>query len=155
MKLCPHLRSHRQRYGSLAHTRQSEEQERTRIGIADKLRQHTLGLRQSDKLRHPTRAILLAEADGERKRRGGHRPPPCSPSVCETWNTVVFHARRNFLGSPVSLSISLLARSMNVSTLTPCSPRRTVRPRARHALNVNTFSRGRISDSGMPLAMNP
>ncbi len=81
--------------------------------------------------------------------------PPVSASVCETWNTVVVHGRRIILRSPVSLSISLLARSMNVTTLTPCSPRRTTRPSAFHASNVNTFSRGLISDSGIPFGANP
>src|SRR5438132_13588768 len=42
-----------------------------------------------------------------------------------------------------------------VVTFTPCSPRRTWRPTARQALYVRTFSRGRMSDSGMPFAANP
>src|SRR5207302_10816744 len=76
-----------------------------------------------------------------------HRCTPFHGSVCEMWNTVVVHGRRINLRSPVSGSVSLLRASINVTTLTPCSPRRTTRPKAFHASNVNTFSRGLISDA--------
>src|ERR1700740_2418445 len=44
--------------------------------------------------------------------------------------------------SPVSGSTSFLLQSMKVTTFTPCSPRRTTRPSAFHASNVNTFVAG-------------
>jgi hypothetical protein len=71
------------------------------------------------------------------------------------WNTVVDHGGRMIFASPVSWSVSLLFESMNVTTLTPCSPRRTTRPSAFHASNVKMFSRGLISSSGIPFAANP
>src|SRR5262249_59990308 len=60
-------------------------------------------------------------------------------SVCETWNTVAVQGRRPPLRFG-ALALSLSAGSVSppsvatkVTTLTPCSPRRTCRPSARQA----------------------
>ena len=47
------------------------------------------------------------------------------------WKTVADLARLYFLGSPVSASMSFDLQSIQVTTLTPCSPLRTCRPLAR------------------------
>ena len=57
------------------------------------------------------------------------------------------------VSSAIGKSTSLPAQVMNVTTFTPCSPLFTERPCAFQAWNVNTFSRGFISASGIPLAM--
>src|SRR5713101_5739660 len=155
MKLCTHLFGHGHSYRSLAYARWPIKQERASIGIGHKLCENVLGLPQPDKLRNLARPVLLAEAYWKGKSRGGHWPLPFNGSVWEIWNTVVVHGRRLILRLPVSASVSLLWQSMNVTTLTPCSPRRTTRPNAFHASNVKTFSRGLISDSGIPFAANP
>jgi hypothetical protein len=55
----------------------------------------------------------------------------------------------------ITESRTVCVQSIHVTTFTPCSPRLTLRPKAFHALNVNTFSRGFISPSAIPLDMKP
>src|SRR5215469_15527720 len=155
MEFGAHFVGHRLRHRSLANTRRPEEQERARVGIRHELGQDALRFRESDEVCDLARTILFAETHGKRESRGAHRAPPLIGSVCEMWKTVVVQGRRISFGSPVSWSVSLLHVSIMVTTLMPCSPRRTTRPSAFHASKVNTFSRGLISGSGIPFAANP